>query len=170
MQLHASAPAVTRFSRLLVLVATVFLAGQASAVPIYLGQTTGSPSDLESVFGRLTTQISLYNTTHEPDLPTALFAGAIKTNVGGDLKSFSLDISGWDYLVLKAGPKNYHYYVGDDTGLTAFTTPKGLSNYSFFKAYVPPPEPPRLPEHGASILLIAPALLGLALLRRKSRK
>lgn len=140
----------------------------ASAVPINLGITTGQPASIEDALARLNTQIALYNASSVQDLAFAALEGAEKTDVANGAKSFSLDVTGWDFLVLKFGPRNQHFYVGDDTGLLSFTTQFGLSNYIFFNSVTPPAIPVR--DAGNTVMLTGLAFLALAAYGRIARR
>lgn len=143
-------------------------AATASAVPIDLGTTTGQPASASEAMNRLNAQIALYNAANGMDLESAVLAGAEKTEVPGGSTSFLIDVTGWSYLVLKFGPLNQHFYVGDDTGEQSFTTRFGLSNYVFFNPLGEPPA--SVPDAGNTVLLTGLAFLALAAFRRFSRR
>jgi hypothetical protein len=144
---------------------------QAQAHLIDLGITAGQPANQEDRLDRLNGQIDAYNLgggDHTP-LPEAVLPGSVKQDVGGDMKSFTIDVSGWDYLVLKWGNKDQHYFVGDVTGDQTFDSTVlnpsgrglGLSGYSLFN-----PGTTRVPDGGASLILLGAGLGALGLIRR----
>lgn len=140
----------------------------ATATPIFLGTTDGNPANVDAAFSKLVGQITLYNASNDPDLPEAIFEGNFNvTSVGGDMQTFSLDVTGWQYLVFKAGPSFYHYYVGADTGSVQFSARNGLSNYKFFNAKSPPPA---VPEGATTATLLGLGLLGVTRLRGRIRQ
>ncbi|HVR36555.1 MAG TPA: hypothetical protein VMS21_11965 [Methylomirabilota bacterium] len=147
---------------------------QAQAHLIDLGITTGQPANQENRLDRLNEQIDMHNASagdHTP-LPEAVLAGSVKEDINEnlDLKEFSLDVSGWDYLVLKWGGMDQHYYVGDVTGDQTFGSTVlnvrgiglGLSGYSLFN----PGTTTRVPDGGISLMLLGAGLGALGLARR----
>jgi hypothetical protein len=79
----------------------------------------------------------------------------------------SIDVTGWSFLVLKWGEINYHFYVGDSSGVQTFKGTAPLASYStFFAASVPV----SVPDAGSSALLLAAGVLPLAVFRRRFRR
>lgn len=84
--------------------------------------------------------------------------------------SISIDVTGWSYLVLQWGDTNYHFYVGDATGVKTFSSLAPLSSYTFFASSTSASStsvPESLPT--LSALGLAAALMGAAA-RRWGRK
>jgi len=79
----------------------------------------------------------------------------------------SLNVTGWQYLVLKWGDVNHHFYVGDSSGVQTFKGTAPLSSYSTYFAALPPES---VPEGGASLALLAGGLFSLGALRRRFRR
>jgi len=79
----------------------------------------------------------------------------------------NLNVTGWQYLVLKWGDVNHHFYVGDSSGVQTFRGTAPLSSYSTYFASVPVAS---VPEGGASLALLVGGLFSLAALRRRFRK
>jgi len=91
---------------------------------------------------RLNDQITIYNNSNTPDLPTAVSAGG-KGPIKATGLSITLDVTGWTYLSLKWADTDQFYYVGNDSGDITFDStvdnkqgvPQNLSGYDFFKPY-----------------------------------
>ncbi len=81
--------------------------------------------------------------------------------------SISVDVTGWSYLVLQWGNTNYHFYVGDATGMKTFSGLAPLSSYTFFSSAATTAVPETLSTFAA--LGLAAALMGAAA-RRWGRK
>lgn len=152
-------------------VGCIVAATLASAVPINLGITSGQPASIADAMDRLNTQIALHNASSELDLEFAAIDGAEKTEVANGSKSFSLDVTGWDFLVLKFGPRNQHFHVGSETGMLSFNTQFGLSNYIFFNP-ASLPSSPTIPvrDAGNTAILTGLAFLTLAAYGRFTRR
>jgi hypothetical protein len=148
---------------------------QAQAHLVDLGITTGQPASLVEELARLNGQIDAYNALnpaggHAP-LPDAVLAGAFTEDLPDPTPtSYTIDVTGWDYLVMKWGNKNQHYYIGDLTGDQTFNSTVfnkgsgaglGLSGYSLFN-----PGTTSLPDGGASLMLLGASLGALGLVRR----
>jgi hypothetical protein len=148
------------------------LIASAGAVPIDLGQTTGSPADLSDALTRLNGQITLYNIANDPDLPTAVLAGGLGP-ITATGTSTVLDVTGWTYLCLKWADTDQFYYVGNDSGLLTFNStvfngngqPQGLSGYDFFN-----PKSSSVPDGGSAAMMLGAALSGLGLVVRRLKR
>lgn len=161
--------------------------------PLLLGQSSSSSIlTLDSVFSSLSSQIASYNNGNPFDLTQATLNGASQTLVspsstppstgstGGSRysregtttpppaptgpTSLDIDVTGWSYLVLQWGNTNYHFYVGDSTGLKTFTGSAPLSSYTFFTSAAGAPGTTSVPETVSTFaaLSLAAALMGLA--------
>lgn len=168
--------------------------------PLLLGlSSSGQVLTLDSVFSSLSTQIANYNNINPYDLGQAALNGASQTIVtpsstasastgttggsrfarGGSAPtptptaptSLDIDVTGWSYLVLQWGDTNYHFYVGDTTGLKTFSGSAPLSSYTFFTSAANQPPTTSVPETLSTFaaLSLAAALMGLAA-RRWGRK
>jgi hypothetical protein len=150
--------------------ASLGLASQARAAIIDLGITTGQPADLQSELDRLNGQIDLYNASHDPDLETAILAGAVEVDTPTGPVSIDVDVTGFCYIKLKWDGHDQFYFVGDDPGIqhfdsTVFNTgngnPEGLSHYVLYKC-----EGNNVPDSGTTAMLLGSALTGLGAVRR----
>jgi hypothetical protein len=149
-----------------VLIATVI---SASATPIDLGQTTGSPASFANDLTRLNAQITAYNSVNTPLLPIAVSAGGIGP-ITATGTSIILDVTGWTYLSLKWADTDQFYYVGNDTGDLTFNStvfnsngkPQNLSGYDFFN-----PVNVSVPDGSSTVMMLGMTLSGLALLARR---
>jgi hypothetical protein len=101
-------------------------------------------------------------------LPNAIVTGSDKTD--GEDFSPTFDVTGWSYVVGKYGNDSYIWFVGGLTGnLTldsSITGSGGLSHISWYN----PGDTPRVPDGGATLLLLGAALSGLGMVRRSSKK
>ena len=166
-----------------------------------LGQSSsGSTQSLDGIFSSLSLLISNYNNGNPYDLNLATLNGASQTVLapsnssspptstggarysrGGGTStpppaptgptSLNIDVTGWSYLVLQWGDTNYHFYVGDTTGLKTFTGSAPLSSYTFFTSAANQPPTTSVPETLSTFgaLSLAAALMGAAA-RRWGRK
>jgi hypothetical protein len=140
-----------------VLLATVIGAG---AIPINLGQTTGSPASFANDLSRLNVQITAYNSLNTPALPTAVSAGGIGP-ISATGTSIVLDVTGWTYLSLKWADTDQFYYVGNDSGDLTFNStvfngngqPQNLSGYDFFN-----PVNASVPDGGLTVVMLGAVL------------
>lgn len=171
------------------------------STPLLLGQSSsGQIETLNAVFSALSSQISNFNNSSPFDLGQAALNGASQTvvvpsttapattNTGGARysrgessptpppaptgpTSLDIDVTGWSYLVLQWGDTNYHFYVGDTTGLKTFSGSAPLSSYTFFTSAAGQPPSTSVPETLSTFaaLSFAAALLGAAA-RRWGRK
>lgn len=143
----------------------------AEAVPINLGQTTGSPASPSDELTRLDGQISSYNSANSASLPTGTItgdSGDVTTGSGGT--SITVNVSGWDYIVLKWADTDQYYYIGTTTGNYTFNStvfngndqPQALSHYALFN-----PVSTSVPDGGSTALLLGAAMSGLGLVVRR---
>ena len=149
--------------------ALVLFALNANAILIDLGQTVGQPADISKEYGRLVTQIDIYNLTHTPDLVIPLESLGIKTDTPSGEKTYTLNLTGWEgYVMLKWGGGDQFYFV-KDMGEYTFTstvqnqngTYLGVSHWSSWG------EGSNVPDSGTSLGLLGLGLGGLFSLKRK---
>lgn len=155
---------------------------------------------MSAVFTSLSDQIASYNNSNLFDLGQASLTGASQTIVtpasaapattggsgsryarGGSTTpppttpptgptSINIDVTGWSYLVMQWGDTNYHFYVGDASGVKTFSALAPLSSYTFFSSAASTGStsvPDTLSTFAA--LSLAAALMGVAA-RRWGRK
>lgn len=147
------------------------LAMNVSAIPIFLGITTGEPSNPPAELARLNTQIGLYNAANDPDLPAAVtHEGQVDTPDGPT--SIWIDVDDCNYLLLKWDGKDEFWYVGNESGLVEFINtqvlnkkgkPQGLSHYALFDC-----RDGKVPDGGAgTAVLLGLGLLAVRAMRRR---
>ncbi|MGE3310231.1 MAG: hypothetical protein AB7O66_09705, partial [Limisphaerales bacterium] len=163
--------------------------------------TPGSPSSLEREAQRLDHFINLHNgdPSTAPDgntyvsvaganVPTTDLPEADGTSTGqiqGGWISASIDVTGWEYLMVKWANNAFYYFVGDLTGVHTLLNDvqfnkKGVaqeaSHYRLFGGTEPlivpfdrgDPGTP-VPDTGMTLALMGVALVGLTLLRPRAR-
>jgi len=163
--------------------------------PLLLGQSSsGQVPTLDSVFTALSSQITNYNNYNPFDLSQATLNGASQTlvsssntpppstggskySLGGGTSStptpppsgptsINIDVTGWSYLVLQWGSTNYHFYVGDTSGLKTFTGSAPLSSYTFFTSAAGAPDTTSVPDGLSTLAALSFAAAIMGLLRR----
>lgn len=171
----------------LILIAGIAALSSASALTLassqYLGSATpGTPSSPGDEAAYINGLIPLsLNTSFEftsnqflnrsgnsfGSLPTAVITGATKDEANNPNPIVS--VSGWNYVAGKYGKDTYFWYVGGMTGsitLDEDNVSGGLSHVSRYNA-----EPTRrVPDGGATLVLLGAALSGLGAIRRSSSK
>lgn len=89
---------------------------------------------------------------------------------GANQVSFNLDVTGWEYLLIKSANTAYYFYVGDLTGLQTFQNnvifndnqqARAVSHYRLFGG-----AGTSVPDGGATAVLLGLGIAGLALARR----
>lgn len=105
-----------------------------------------------------------------PDLPLATGPGSQSVGVPG----YPIDVTGYTYLFAKFGADGALFYLDGYTSIDGFdpaTGPfdaqgHGLSHIALFGPGTPPPPPPRVPEGGATLMMVGFGLAGVGMLRR----
>jgi hypothetical protein len=174
-------------SIVLTLIAAVAALSSASALTIsssqYVGKATpGTPSSPEAEVSYINALIALdLNGTTEvngntllrsnnafAELPTAVIDGATKDEKNTPTSTFS--VTGFSYVIGKYGTDSFVWFVGgmvgDVTLDTSIAGSGGLSHISLYN----PGDTPRVPDGGATLLLLGAALSGLGIVRRSSKK
>jgi hypothetical protein len=111
--------------------------------------------------------VPTYNLTLNPDLP---LAGDHTNNVPAKGKINTIDVSGWNYIMLKYSTTFQYYYIEPDTSSWTFTTTKDLSHYILFssaKSNALAGSATSVPDGGSTLLLLSVALLGLSVVYKK---
>jgi hypothetical protein len=120
--------------------------------------------------------IPTYNETFNPDLP---LAGDHTNNIPASGKKNTIDVSGWNYIMLKYATTFQYYYIEPGASSSTFITPKDLSHYllfSFEKSNTPSSAETSVdpssagtsvPDGGSTLLLLSAALLALSVAYRK---
>ncbi|HXG48461.1 MAG TPA: VPDSG-CTERM sorting domain-containing protein [Methylomirabilota bacterium] len=148
----------------------------------------GSPSGLAVEEDRLEYFIDRHNgltpaapdgNTYTLDFGTSVFPplpplpgydGNSTGQIGAAATSLSIDVTGWEYLMVKWANDSYYYYVGGLTGTHTVVNdvvfnnkgkPQDASHYRFFGGTH------GVPDGGSTLLLLGSVLTGLTLLRRK---
>lgn len=138
----------------------------AEAVPINLGQTTGSPDGVTYELNRLNSQISSYNSQNNAALSSGTLTGdSGNINTGNGGTSITINCSGWNYIVLDWSGTDQFYYLGDLSGNYTFTSTvesgnnqlQTLTHYACFTA---------VPDGGDTALLLGASMSGLGLVVR----
>ena len=140
------------------------------AIPINLGQTGGSPAGPSDELVRLDNQISMYDEAYDANLPAGTLTGS-PGQVAGSGTAISLNVTGWDYILLKWADTDQFYYLGTTTGSVTFDStvfngnnqPQALSHYEFFNPYTPT----SVPDGGSTAVLLGAAMSGLGLVVRR---
>ncbi len=109
-------------------------------------------------------------------LPTPLpdFDGNSTAQVGANTATFGLDVTGWDYLLVKWSNDSFYYYVGGLTGVNTvdndvvFNTgsgrPRNASHYRLFNSGTT-----SVPDGGMTLGLLGLAIAGLGAFGRSRR-
>jgi len=140
------------------------------AIPINLGQTGGEPASPGDELTRLDNQISMYDEEHDANLPAGTLTGS-PGQVSGSGTAITLNVTGWDYILLKWADTDQFYYLGTTTGNVTFDStvfnnndqPQALSHYEFFD----PVANPSVPDGGSTVMLLGAAMSGLGLVVRR---
>ena len=187
-----------RFRKILTLTAGLLaaLAMQARADIINSSYAFGSadpgnPSSLLREEERLVHLINLYNGTpsvapdantytslsgaNVPAAPLPGWDGTSAVQLGGGATSFNLDVTGWDYLMVKWSDTSYYYFVGNLTGTQTVDNdvvfnnqgvPQNASHYRLFGGN----DDQHVPDGGMTLMLLGAGLSGLGFVRKTIKK
>lgn len=187
-----------KFGRILTLTAGLLAAwtiqARADTIDIdfaFGSATPASPSGLSSEEQRLGHLINLYNGTpsiapdgnayaslsgaNVPPAPLPVWDGTSTGQLGGGAASFNLDVTGWEYLMVKYANVAYFYFVGDLTGIHLVNNdvvsndngvPQNASHYRLFGGN----DDNRVPDGGMTLMLLGAGLSGLGLVRKSVKK
>ncbi len=174
-------------TKLSALAATLIVAGNISAVPIYLdppGPVNPANSQPATELNMLNDAIDDYNAFHGTSLPDAvafdptpyISSGSVNANgqvdTTGTPVSVTLDYTNeqYEYAIFKWGQSYTMYYTGNETGVftiqntqvlnTGNGNPLGLSHYVLYDPST------NVPDAGSSVMLLGGALAALAGLSR----
>lgn len=104
-----------------------------------------------------------------PPLPA--HDGSSTGQIGAAATSLSIDVTGWEYLMVKWANDSYYYYVGGLTGThtvvndVVFNSRGRAQNASHYRFFTKT-QTHGVPDGGSTLLLLGSVLTGIAFLRR----
>lgn len=119
--------------------------------------------------------VNAYNGTHDPDLPTVAIDSTpdVSVNFSNGPKSFALNVSDYDYLVIHWGGQRggvvQAFYLGGepDGAVQTFNSPaNGISFYRYYG----PDKPHNVPDSGTAFALLGAAMVGIGSVVRTTRR